>query len=87
MHLRLTRRRLLQLTAAGAAASGLPWLPGCGDASGTAPHFFDPAQRETVAALLSAIAPEDETVGALGCDAVEYVDRALAAFETSPPLL
>jgi hypothetical protein len=85
VHLRLSRRRFLQLTAAGGAATALPWLPGCGDAARTAPHFFDAAQRSAIEALVSAIAPEDETVGALGCDAVEYIDRALAAFDASPP--
>jgi hypothetical protein len=87
VHLRLTRRRFLQLTAAGGAATALPWVPGCGDASRTAPHFFDAAQRKVVEALAAAIAPEDETVGALGCNAVEYIDRALAVFDGSPPYL
>lgn len=87
MHIRLTRRRFLQITAAGGAATALPWLPGCGDAARVAPHFFDAAQRSVVEALAAAIAPEDETVGALGCDAVEYIDRMLALFDLDPPFV
>lgn len=83
----LTRRRFLQLTAAGTAATALPWAPGCGDASSVAPRFFDETQRAVVAAMAAAISPEDETVGATGCDVVEYIDRALAALDARPPFL
>src|SRR5215468_9434603 len=82
----LSRRRFLQLTAAGTAATALPWMPGCGDSSSSiAPHYFDAAQRKVVEAVASAISPEDETVGAVGCDVVEYIDRTLAAFDAKPP--
>lgn len=83
----LTRRRFLQLSAAGGAATALPWVPGCGDAASAAPRFFDAAQRRVVEALAEAIVPEDATVGALGCDAIEYVDRVLAVLEADEPLV
>src|SRR5262245_22208485 len=85
----LSRRRFLQLTAAGTAATTLPWLPGCGDSSSSSftPHYFDAAQRKVVEAMASAISPEDETVGAIGCDVVEYIDRTLAAFDAEPPFV
>src|SRR4030095_519923 len=67
----LSRRRFLQLTAAGTAATALPWVPGCGDSSSSvAPHYFDAAQRKVIEAMASAISPEDETGGAIGCDVV-----------------
>src|SRR5262249_36155069 len=35
--------------------------------------------------LAAALAPEDQTVGAIGTDAVEYIDRWLAAFDAEVP--
>ena len=84
----LSRRRFLQLTAAGSAATALPWVPGCGDSSSSvAPHYFDAAQRKIIESMASAISPEDETVGATGCDVVKYIDRTLAAFDAKPPFV
>jgi hypothetical protein len=64
-------------------------MPGCGDSSSSsvAPHYFDAAQRKVIEAVASAISPEDETVGATGCDVVEYIDRTLAAFDAKPPFV
>ena len=76
--------------AAGSAATALPWMPGCGDSrhpprsrrtSSTA------AQRKVIEELAAAIVPEDETVGAIGTDAVEYIDRYLAAFDAEVPTI
>jgi len=92
------RRTFLQLVAAGGAAASLPWLDG--DASGFVvigfpprgrlrpePHFFTFGERKVVEGMAGAIVPEDETVGALGTNAVEYIDRFLAAFESNPPTI
>jgi hypothetical protein len=84
---RLTRRRFLQLSAASSAATALPWAPGCGDADSIAPRFFDASERRVVAAIAAAISPEDATVGATGCDVVEYIDRSLAALDASSPFV
>jgi hypothetical protein len=84
------RRTFLQLVAASGAVVTVPWLPGCSDrASGPGPaaHFFTPEERTTVEQLAAAIVPEDQTVGALGTDAIEYVDRWLAAFDADVPAI
>ncbi len=84
----VTRRRFLELAAAGGAAAALPWAAGCGDASGEpAPRFLTAEERATLEALAEAIVPEDETVGAVGAGAVEFIDRLLAAFDVDPPLI
>jgi hypothetical protein len=82
------RRTFLQLMAASGAAVAVPWLPGCSDRpAGAAPvaRFFTPDERAVIEQLAGAVVPEDETVGAIGCDAVEYIDRYLAAFDASVP--
>jgi hypothetical protein len=84
------RRTFLQLVAAGGAAVTVPWLPGCSDrGAGSSPpaRFFTGEERAAVEQLAAAIVPEDQTVGALGTDAVEYVDRFLAAFESPVPAI
>jgi len=89
----LPRRTFLKLVAASGAAAALPALPGCvtrARAPGLAPgaaHFFLPGERATAEALAEAILPEGETVGALGANAVEYIDRFLAAFESPVPAI
>ncbi len=81
------RRTVLQLLAASGAATALPWLPGCSDrATGGAPaRFFTPEERAVIEQLAAAVVPEGGTVGALGTDAVEYIDRWLAALDYDPP--
>ncbi|MBY0276609.1 gluconate 2-dehydrogenase subunit 3 family protein [Candidatus Binatia bacterium] len=85
------RRTFLQLLAAGGTVVTVPWLPGCSDRGGSggaqAAHFFTADERATFDQLAAAIVPEDQTVGALGTDAVEYIDRFLAAFDASVPTL
>lgn len=84
------RRTFLQLVAAGGAVVTVPWLPGCSDrAAGSSPpaRFFTADERAVVEQLAAAIVPEDQTVGAIGTDAVEYVDRFLAAFDADVPTL
>lgn len=85
------RRTFLQLLAAGGTVVAVPWLPGCSDRSGsggaTAAHFFTAEERTTFEQLASAIVPEDQTVGALGTNAVEYIDRFLAAFDADVPTI
>jgi len=93
----LPRRAFLQLVAAGGAAVSLPWVDQ--DASGfvviRAPrgrlrpeaHFFTFAERRVIEDMAAAIVPEDQTVGARGTNAVEYIDRFLAAFENEVPTI
>ncbi len=84
------RRTFLKLAAAGSAAGLASWS-GCaarwgwpGDA---VTHFFDADERAAMEALAEAIVPEDQTVGAAGAHAVEYIDRFLSCFETPVPTL
>jgi hypothetical protein len=83
------RRTFLQLLAAGGTVVAVPWLPGCSDRGGSggaqAAHFFTADERATFEQLAAAIVPEDRSVGALGTNAVEYVDRFLAAFDADVP--
>ena len=83
------RRTFLQLLAAGGTVVAVPWLPGCSDRSGPGgaetARFFTAEERATFEQLASVIVPEDQTVGALGTNAVEYVDRFLAAFDADVP--
>jgi hypothetical protein len=85
------RRTFLQLLAASGTVVTLPWLPGCSDRTGSGAtrvaHFFTADERTTIEQLAAAIVPEDDTVGALGTGAVEYVDRFLAAFDAQVPTI
>lgn len=83
------RRTFLQIVAASGAAATLPWLPGCGDRTGGAAtaRFFTAEERSVIEQLAAAIVPEDRTAGALGTDAVEYVDRFLATFANDVPTI
>ena len=85
------RRTFLQLVAASGSVVALPWLPGCSDRAGSGDasvaHFFTAEERATFEQLAAAIVPEDETVGALGTDAIEYADRFLAAFDAEIPTI
>ena len=85
----LRRRTFLGLVGAGGLVAVLPATPGCGDDDTPGPRavarFFTPEERETIEALAGAILPEDETVGAVGAGAVEYIDRWLTAFENPEP--
>ena len=84
------RRTFLQLVAAGGAAVAVPWIPGCSDRSSgaaTAARFFTPEERTVIEQLTAAIVPEDQTVGAIGTDAVEYIDRFLAIFDANVPTI
>ena len=89
MAILIRRRTFLKAVGAGGLAVSLPWLPGCSDSSSVASppaaHFFSPDERETLSALASSLIPEDETVGAVGAGAIEYVDRMLAAFDNPIP--
>ncbi|MDG2303731.1 MAG: gluconate 2-dehydrogenase subunit 3 family protein [Candidatus Binatia bacterium] len=85
---RLTRRRFLELASATGAAASFPWVSGCSDAdlSQSAARFFTDDERRVVRAMAGAIVPEDDlSVGAVVTDAVEFIDRWLAAFENDPP--
>jgi len=89
---RIDRRAFLRLLGSSGAAVGLGGLWGCGTAGppGGAlepKRFFAPGERRTLEALAAAILPEDETVGAIGAGAVEYIDRFLASFESEVPAL
>jgi hypothetical protein len=84
------RRTFLWLLGAGGAALGLGGLWGCrtparSAATAETARFFSAGERRTLEALAAALIPEDETVGALGAGAIEYVDRFLAAFDAPVP--
>jgi hypothetical protein len=84
----MRRRTFLRLVGAGGVAISFPWLPGCADRSSgvaTAARFLTPEERELLDQLAAAIIPEDQTVGAVGAGAIEYVDRWLAAFDNPEP--
>src|SRR5262245_31661971 len=87
----IDRRAFLWLLGAGGAAVGLGALWGCrtpapaGDAPPGPARFLSAAERRALEALATALIPEDETVGALGAGAIEYVDRFLAAFDAPVP--
>jgi hypothetical protein len=85
----IDRRSFLWLLGAGGAAVGFGGLLGCRTPAPAAPSgavgFLSAAERRALEALASALVPEDETVGALGAGAVEYIDRFLAAFEAPVP--
>lgn len=85
----LRRRDFLRAVGAGGAAAlaAGTGLSGCGGAGAATRRYFSASQRATLEALAEALIPEDETVGALGAGAVEYVDRWLAAFDHPVPQL
>ena len=80
--LALGRRDFMRAVAAGGAAAltAGAGLPGCGGSGAATRRYLSVGQRATLEALADAIIPEDETVGALAADAVEYVDRWLAEY-------
>jgi hypothetical protein len=86
----LSRRAFLWLLGAGGAGIGLglsacrTWL-GRSPGSSAVARFFRADERRALEALAAALIPEDETVGALGAGAVEYIDRFLAAFDAPVP--
>jgi len=97
----LTRRRFLQVAAAGGVAATLPWIDGCADddSSGLGPaptptplpepeRFFTADERAITERLASALLPEgDGVAGAATADAVEYIDRYLASFDNAEPAI
>ena len=92
MRIRIRRRDFLKVAGAGGLALWVQPLAGCGTtSSGTgsppARSFLDDAERATLTALAAAVVPDDETVGAAGAGAVDYVDRLLAALDGPAPAL
>lgn len=96
----LTRRRFLQVAAAGGAAAALPWLDGCGGGSthGRAlrtptplpgpQHYFTADERALVERFAGALLPEgDGVAGAATAEVAEYIDRYLASFATETPAI
>ena len=85
------RRTFLKLVAASGATASLWAWPGCKrrrvGPEASVPRFLAPDERAALEAVAEAILPEDQSVGARGANAVEYIDRFLAAFEASPPAL
>jgi len=89
----MRRRSVLKWMSASGAALYLPTLVGCSDSSDSGPdgsgaspnYFFSTEQRATIESVAGALLPEDDTVGALGAGAVEYIDRYLAAFDSPVP--
>lgn len=90
MQVRIRRRDFLRAAGAGGLALWVHPLAGCGTTSsspaGPSPRaFFDDAERATMTALAAAVVPDDETVGAVGAGAVDYVDCWLAALDGPAP--
>jgi len=90
MRIRIRRRDFLRLAGAGGLALWAPPLAGCGTteshpADPAARGFLDDAERATLTALAAAVVPDDETVGAVGSGAVDYVDRLLASLDGPVP--
>lgn len=81
----LTRRELLQLMGAGAAAA---MLPGCAPKKAT-PYAYKFLTAEEVAglgALADTILPPDQDPGGKDLGTTEFVDRTLTAFEGGGPI-
>ena len=87
--LELRRRDFLRAAAAGSsvALTAGAGLPACSGSGASTRRYLSADQRTTLEALAEALIPEDETVGALGAGAVDYVDRWLAAFDHPVPQL
>jgi hypothetical protein len=82
----LTRRELLQLLGAGAAAAV---LPGCSPKKSTAAYSYRFLTSEEVAglgALADTILPPDQDPGGKELGTTEFVDRTLSAFEGGGPI-
>ena len=89
--MKLTRREMIQATAAGAAAAAatagaLPAMPVQVPAQG-APRFFTPAEFAVVDELSDMIIPTDaQSGGARAAGVAAYIDARLAeSFEKEPP--
>ncbi len=82
----LNRREFLRVAGTDSAALAVSELSGRGSvAAETVRHGLSAPDRSPLEALAEALIPEDETVGALGAGAVEYIDRLLGAFDQSVP--
>lgn len=82
----LTRRQLFRVVGSAAALANLPVTTGCGDNLPAVGPFTD-AQRRTLAAFADVIIPPDDEPGGRLLGAVPFIERMLAAFETSPPAI
>ena len=84
--MKLTRREMIQATAAAAAASALPAVPAASQASG-APRFFTAAEFAVVDEMSDMIIPTDaQSGGARAAGVAAYIDARLAeSFEKEPP--
>ncbi len=88
LDLSLKRRTFLRIVTAGGVVAIAPWSSGCGNAGSTAEplaRFFTAGETTTFAALAEAIVPEGGTVGALGSNAIQFIDFFLAAFDNDLP--
>jgi len=83
--MKLTRREMIQATAAAAAASALPVLPA--PAAQTTPRFFTAAEFAVVDEMSDMIIPTDaQSGGARAAGVAAYIDARLAeSFEKEPP--
>ncbi len=79
----LTRRHLFRVLGSAAA---LTQLPGCGDNLPAVGPFTD-AQRRALGAFADVIIPPDNEPGGRVLGAVPFIERMLAAFESSPPAI
>jgi gluconate 2-dehydrogenase gamma chain len=83
--MKLTRREMIQATAAAAAASALPVVPA--PAAQTTPRFFTAAEFAVVDEMSDMIIPTDaQSGGARAAGVAAYIDARLAeSFEKEPP--
>jgi len=83
--MKLTRREMIQATAAAAAASALPAVPA--PAAQSTPRFFTAAEFAVVDEMSDMIIPTDaQSGGARAAGVAAYIDARLAeSFEKEPP--
>jgi hypothetical protein len=82
----LTRRQVLRVLGSAAALAKLP-LAGCGDNLTPNPGPFTDSQRRALAAFADVVLPPDDEPGGAALGAVDYIERLLHAFASSPPAI
>ena len=83
----ISRREMIQATAAGAAAMALPLKVGSTPSATPPPKFFTPAEFALVDEMSDMIIPTDQqSGGARAAGVAAYIDARLAeSFEPEPP--
>jgi hypothetical protein len=84
-HFLLTRRELVGLLGAGAAATLLPVACTSEAPPEVEASFFSEAERRALGALADRFLPPDDLPGGAALGAVEYIESLLTAFDSDPP--